>query len=188
MGTSDTAADPEQIALYAVPGRHLLPLFTLTTLTWVRGPRIMSLDLGGSAFLHIAPRTTLRALLAFARLCPNLWRLSLPINARSVPKWRKAKTAAEARPTQRSLTFLNVGESPMDTPLEVAAYLSSIFPKLGRVSAGKQKERRDEPVSAEVLACQSKWKAVEAALPLLRKVRAEEKYWTQREYEEDDSD
>ncbi|KAJ7232472.1 hypothetical protein B0H12DRAFT_1145144 [Mycena haematopus] len=193
MGTSDTAADPEQIALYAVPGRHLLPLFTLTTLTWVTLAAPVGLDLDDTgaaeiarawpriiAFLHIAPRTTLRALLAFARLCPNLWRLSLPINARS--------TAAEARPTQRSLTFLNVGESPMDTPLEVAAYLSSIFPKLGRVSAGKQKERRDEPVSAEVLACQSKWKAVEAALPLLRKVRAEEKYWTQREYEEDGSD
>ncbi|KAJ7271295.1 hypothetical protein B0H12DRAFT_730836 [Mycena haematopus] len=207
-GTTDTAADPEQIALYAVPSRHLLPLFTLTTLTFVTlagpvgldlddtaaadiaraWPRIMSLDLAGSAFLHIPPRTTLRALLAFARLCPNLWRLSLPINARSVPKWRKAKTTAEARPTQRSLTFLNVGESPVDAPLDVAAYLSSIFPKLGRVSAGKQKERRDEPVRAEVLECQRKWKVVEAALPVLRKVRAEEKYWTQRECEEDNSD
>ncbi|KAJ7237037.1 hypothetical protein B0H12DRAFT_1026617, partial [Mycena haematopus] len=130
------------------------------------------------------PRMTLRALLAFARLCPHLWWLSLPLNARSVPKWRKT---AEARPTQRCLRSLHVGESPVGTPLDVAAYLSRIFPRLDRVSAGK-KVLRDEPVRAEVLACQRKWKAVEAALPVLRKVRAEEKYWSQREYEEEDSD
>ncbi|KAJ7797794.1 hypothetical protein B0H14DRAFT_3546951 [Mycena olivaceomarginata] len=130
--TTDTAADPEQIALYAVPGTHLFPLFTLTTLTSVTlagpvgldlddaaaaeiaraWPRITSLDLAGSAFIHVPPRTTLCALLAFARGCPHLWRLSLPINARSVPKWRKPQTAAEARPTQRRLRSLHVGESP----------------------------------------------------------------------------
>ncbi|KAJ7247412.1 hypothetical protein B0H12DRAFT_1324907 [Mycena haematopus] len=205
-GTTDTAAaDPEQIALYAVLGAHLLPLFTLTTLTSVTlagpvgldlddtavadiaraWPRLTSLDLGGSAFSHIPPRTTLRALLAFARLCPHLWRLSLPINARSVPKWRKAKTIADARPTQQCLRSLNVGESPVGTPLDVAAYLSGIFPCLEWVSTGTM---RDEPVRAEVLAGQRKWKAVEAALPVLRKVRADEKYWTQREYEEEDSE
>ncbi|KAJ7268204.1 hypothetical protein B0H12DRAFT_1097497, partial [Mycena haematopus] len=111
-GTTDTAADPAQIALYAVPGTHLSPLFTLTTLTNVTlagpvgldlddtaaadiaraWPRITMLDLSGSAFLHVPPRTTLRALLLFARFCPHLWRLSLPIDARSVPKWRKART------------------------------------------------------------------------------------------------
>ncbi|KAJ7771317.1 hypothetical protein DFH07DRAFT_1057681 [Mycena maculata] len=203
--TTETAADPEQIALYAVPGTHLFPLFTLTTLTSVTlagpvgldlddaaaaeiaraWPRITSLDIAGSAFLHISPRTTLRALLAFARLCPHLWRLSLPINARSVPKWRKAQTAAEERPTQRCLRSLHVGESPVGTPLDVAAYLSSIFPRLEWVSAGKEDSR---DVRAEVLAGQRKWKAVEAALPVLRKVRVEEKYWTRREYEDEDSD
>jgi hypothetical protein len=206
-GTTDTAADPEQIALYAVPGTHLFPLFTLTTLTSVTlagpvgldlddaatteiaraWPRITSLDLAGSAFLHIPPRTTLRALLAFARLCPHLWRLSLPINARSVPKWRNAQTAAEARPTQRRLRSLHVGESPVGTPLDVAAYLSSIFPRLEWVSAGKE-DSRDEPVRAELLPGRRRWKAVEAALPVLRKVRVEEKYWTRREYELKDSD
>ncbi|KAJ7358507.1 hypothetical protein DFH08DRAFT_735176, partial [Mycena albidolilacea] len=194
---TDTAADLEQIALYAVSGTHLFPLFTLTTLTSVTlagpvgldlddataaeiaraWPQIMSLDLAGSAFPHVPPRTTLCALLAFARLCPHLWRLSLPINARSVPKWQKAQTAAEARPTQRRLRSLHVGESPVDTSLDVAAYLSSIFPRLERVSAGKE-DPRDEPVRAEVLAGRRKWKAVEAALPVLRKVRVEEKYWT----------
>ncbi|KAJ6587977.1 hypothetical protein B0H19DRAFT_1247699 [Mycena capillaripes] len=206
-GTTDTAADPEQIALYGVPGTHLFPLFTLTALTSVTlagpvgldlddpaaaeiaraWPRITSLDLAGSAFLHVPPRTTLRALLAFARLCPHLWRLSLPINANSVPQWRKPQTAAEARPTQRCLRSLHVGESPVGTPLDVAAYLSGIFPRLEWVSAGKE-DSRDEPVRAEVLASQRKWKAVEAALPVLRKVRVEEKYWTRREYEEEDSD
>ncbi|KAJ7882040.1 hypothetical protein B0H14DRAFT_1492469 [Mycena olivaceomarginata] len=205
--STDTAADPEQIALYAVPGTHLFPLFTLTTLTSVTlatpvgldlddaaaaeiaraWPRITSLDLAGSAFLHVPPRTTLCALLAFARFCPHLWRLSLPINARSVPKWQKAQTAAEARPTQRCLRSLHVGESPVGTPLDVAAYLSSIFPRLEWVSAGKE-DPRDEPVRAEVLAGRRKWKAVEAALPVLRKVRVEEKYWTRREYEEENSD
>ncbi|KAJ7897541.1 hypothetical protein B0H14DRAFT_2332455 [Mycena olivaceomarginata] len=185
------------------PAHHLFPLFTLTTLTSVTlagpvgldlddaaaaeiacaWPRITSLDLAGSAFLHVPPRTTLCALLAFARLCPHLWRLSLPINARSVPKWRKAQTAAEARPTQRRLRSLHVGESPVGTPLDVAAYLSSIFPRLERVSAGKA-DPRAETVRTEVLVGQRKWKAVEAALPVLRKVRVEEKYWTRREYAE----
>jgi hypothetical protein len=69
------------------------------------------------------------------------------------------------------------------TPLDVAAYLSSIFPRLERVSAGKA-DPRDETVRTEVLVGQRKWKAVEAALPVLRKVRVEEKYWTRREYAE----
>ncbi|KAJ7897571.1 hypothetical protein B0H14DRAFT_3853206 [Mycena olivaceomarginata] len=191
--STDTAADPEQISLYAVPGTHFFPLFTLTTLTSVTlatpvgldlddaaaaeiaraWPRITSLDLAGSAFLHVPPRMTLCALLAFAWFCPHLWRLSLPINARSVPKWQKAQTAAEARPTQRRLRSLHVGDSPVGTPLDVAAYLSSIFPRLEWVSAGKE-DPRDEPVRAEVLAGRRKWKAVEAALPVLRKVRVEE--------------
>ncbi|KAF7355847.1 hypothetical protein MVEN_00913200 [Mycena venus] len=188
-GTTDTAADPEQIALHAVPGTHLFPTFLahnahVTAAEIARAwPRITSLDLAGSAFLHVPPRTTLRALLSFAQLCPHLWRLSLPINAHSVPKWRKAQTAAEARPTQRRLRSLHVGESPVGTPLDVAAYLSSIFPRLEWVSAGKE-NTRDEPVRTEVLAAQRKWKAVEAALPVLRKVRVEERYWTRREYEE----
>ncbi|KAJ7218384.1 hypothetical protein GGX14DRAFT_436901 [Mycena pura] len=209
VSTTDTVADLEQIALYAVPGTHLFPLFTLTTLTSVTlagpvgldlddtvaaeiaraWPRIRSLrlDLAGSLYQRVPPRTTLRALLTFARLCPHLWRLSLPINAHSVPKWRKAQTAAEARPTQRCLRSLYVGDSPVGTPLDVAAYLSSIFPKLQWVSGGKV-DPRGEPVRADVLAGRRKWKAVEAALPVLQKVRAEERYWTRRECEEEDSD
>ena len=74
----------------------------------------------------------------------------------------------------------------MGTPLDVAAYLSSIFPELKRVSGGKVDPR--EPVRAEILAGRRKWKAVEAALPVLQKVRAEERYWTRRECEEEDSD
>ncbi|KAJ7218390.1 hypothetical protein GGX14DRAFT_695672 [Mycena pura] len=187
VSTTDTAADLEQIALYAVSGTHLFPLFTLTTLTSVTlaapvgfdlddaaaadiaraWPRIRSLDLAGSLF--VPPRTTLRALLTFARLCPHLRWLCLPINAHSVPKWRKAQTAAEARPTQRCLRSLYVGDSPVGTPLDVAAYLSSIFPKLKWVSGGKV-DPRGEPVRAEVLAGRRKWKAVEAALPVLQKV------------------
>ncbi|KAJ7737555.1 hypothetical protein B0H16DRAFT_1891634 [Mycena metata] len=203
--TPDTAvADSEQIALYAVPGTHLSPLFTLTTLTSVSlagpvgldlddaaatdiaraWPRITSLDLAGSAFPHIPPRATLRALLAFARFCPRLWRLCLPIDARSVPKWRSANTDAEARPTQRRLKSLHLGESPVGTPLDVAAYLSSIFPKLEWISAGKGDPRY---VRAQDSAERRQWKAVEAALPVLRKVRAEERYWTRRECQAEDS-
>ncbi|KAJ7196211.1 hypothetical protein GGX14DRAFT_526861 [Mycena pura] len=207
LAPADTAANPEQIALYTVPGTHLFPLFTLTTLTSVTlagpvgldlddaaaaeiaraWPRITTLDLAGSAFPHIPPRTTLRALLAFAWLCPHLWQLCLPMNAHRVPNWRKAQTAAEARPTQPCLECLYVGESPVGTPLDVAAYLSSIFPKLRSVSAGPV-DSQDEPVGTELLADRRKWKAVQAALPVLRKVRAEERYWTRREYGEEDSD
>ncbi|KAJ7807031.1 hypothetical protein B0H13DRAFT_2686562 [Mycena leptocephala] len=178
-GTTDTAADPEQIALYAVPGTHLFPLFTLTTLTSVTLAGPVGLDLDDAATAEIA------------RAWPESRRLTSPA-ARSRTS-RRARRSARCSPSPGSAPIsggcpcpstraasLHVGESPVGTPLDVAAYLSSVFPRLERVSAGKE-DSRDEPVRAELLAVRRRWKVVEAALPVLRKVRVEEKYWTRRD-------
>jgi hypothetical protein len=67
--------------------------------------------------------------------------------------------------------------SPIASPLAVAAFLSNVFPKLSHVYTDKFYRRNP---SETIIALDKEWKAVEAALPVLRKVRAEEKYWTGR--------
>ncbi|KAJ7838544.1 hypothetical protein B0H13DRAFT_2367414 [Mycena leptocephala] len=205
--TTDTAADPEQIALYAVPGTHLFPLLTLTTLTSVTlagpvgldlddaaaaeiaraWPRITSPDLTGSAFLFLFLNLCLFSFVPWAYgnvLNVAWWNTTPPCPYRQrVPARPAAHDALRAAslcpalppslaavPAHQRAASLHVVESPVGTPLDVAAYLSSIFPRLEWVSAGKE-DPRDEPVRAEVLAGQRKWKAVEAALPVLRKHR-----------------
>jgi hypothetical protein len=150
-------------------------------------PRIMRLQLCASSFKHISPRMTLRALLAFAQFCPRLWMLELSLDATAVVQW-EAEDPGEERRQQRRLTSLHLVDSPIGPPLIVAAFLSSVFPKLEYITT----ERAFRPIgrhppseTPETVALHRKWKAVEAALPVLRTVRAEEHYWTHRELEED---
>jgi hypothetical protein len=70
-----------------------------------------------------------------------------------------------------------MSNSCIASPLAVAAFLSNVFPKLCHVYTDKFYRRNP---SEAIIALDKEWKAVEAALPVLRKVRAEEKYWTGR--------
>ncbi|KAJ7803572.1 hypothetical protein B0H14DRAFT_2887402 [Mycena olivaceomarginata] len=205
--SAQDTADQAQIALYAIRGAHLLPLFMFRKLESVTiagpvgldlddvaaadmaraWPRIMRLQLCASSFKHISPRMTLRALLAFAQFCPRLWMLELSLDATAVAEW-EAGNPEEERRQQRHLTSLHVVDSPIGLPLIVAAFLSSVFPKLECITTERVFRpigRPPPPETPETVALHGKWKAVEAALPVLRTVRAEERCWMHRELEKD---
>ncbi|KAJ7466204.1 hypothetical protein B0H11DRAFT_59893 [Mycena galericulata] len=198
------APDPSQMALDPVPGQKLLPLFVFSNLTHVNlsapigfhlddttaaevasaWPRLISLTLAASASIHIPSRMTLRALLSFAKSCPSLFNLELQLHAAVVPKW-EAQKPDEERPRQRSLRYLDVMDSPVGPPLDVAAFLSSVFPRLRGLSTGHERRRgvkNPPPEPAHVLEQHQKWKTAEAALPVMGRVRAEEQYWTERQH------
>ncbi|KAJ7466163.1 hypothetical protein B0H11DRAFT_1869859 [Mycena galericulata] len=146
-------------------------------------PRITSLTLGAIHSMHVPSRMTLCALLSFAKFCPRLRHLELQLDATVVPKW-DAQKSDEKRPRQKTLTYLDVLNSPVGTPLAVAAFLSSTFPKLRILTAGYVPRRvgEDPPfVPSHLVARREKWKAAEAALAVLGTVRTEERYWTKRE-------
>jgi hypothetical protein len=172
--------DQAQIALYAIRGAHLLPLFMFRKLESVTiagpvgldlddvaaadmaraWPRIMRLQLCASSFKHISPRMTLRALLAFAQFCPRLWMLELSLDATAVAQW-EARNPEEERRQQRHLTSLHVVDSPIGLPLIVAAFLSSVFPKLECITterAFRPIGRPPPPDTPETVALHGKWK------------------------------
>ncbi|KAJ7442781.1 hypothetical protein B0H11DRAFT_2093438 [Mycena galericulata] len=191
-GFTERTPDQGQIALYTISGTQLCPLFVFSNLTSVNlagpvgldlddavatnmaraWPRIRSIELGTSTFTPVPPRTTLRALLSFAQCCPRLWHLHLSFDATVLPELELQP--GKKRPQQKCLTDLGVMFSPVNAPLAVAAFLSSVFPKLQRLHTDR--EHREN--QGAVLDMHRKWKAAEAALPVLRTVRAEERYWT----------
>lgn len=186
-----------QSALYAVRGPQLCPLFAFTELTFVSlsapvgfdlddatladlaraWPNITALELDASEFAHIAPGVTLGGLLPLAQHCPQLRDLHIALNASVVPDWESQKATdkkKKKRVRQWRLTGLHVSRSPIVAPLAVAAFLSSVFPKLLQVHT--EKDRQQNP-SQDTIALHKEWNVVQAALPVLRTVRAEEKYW-----------
>jgi hypothetical protein len=113
--------------------------------------------------------------------------LELSLDATAVAQW-EARNPEEERRQQRHLTSLHVVDSPIGLPLIVAAFLSSVFPKLECITterAFRPIGRPPPPETPETVALHGKWKAVEAALPVLRTVRAEERCWMHRELEID---
>ncbi|KAJ7613397.1 hypothetical protein FB45DRAFT_1008923 [Roridomyces roridus] len=193
----NTVADAAQITTYQVAVTLLSPLFIFENLTCVEltapvgfdfdndsiaslacaWPRIQHLELVSSMFQNIPSRATLLALVAFAKHCRSLRLLKLSLNAKVVPTWQTLASSPDApRPQQRVLSSLYVRDSPVGSPLAVAVFLSSLFPKLRHISTSSQGILQTEQVE-QVDPLNSQWKAVEKALPLLGVARAEERYW-----------
>ncbi|KAJ6480586.1 hypothetical protein C8R47DRAFT_1136238 [Mycena vitilis] len=82
------------------------------------------------------PRCTLLSLASFARHCPQLWLLSITVDASEVPR---VAFAAGLRQPQDKLKFLDVGTSPISTvgATTSAAFLSSIFCSLTQITADR---------------------------------------------------
>ncbi|KAJ7060567.1 hypothetical protein C8F01DRAFT_1143138 [Mycena amicta] len=101
---------------------------TLEHLTYA-WPRITTLAICSKTEVQIKPRATARALLAFARNCKFLRRLTLPLDMSPahVPSFESYR---DARPTQSTLTLFNVCTSPIENPMQVAQFLSGLFPAL----------------------------------------------------------
>ncbi|KAJ6505341.1 hypothetical protein C8R45DRAFT_547701 [Mycena sanguinolenta] len=76
---------------------------------------------------------TLLALRAFARHCPNLRRLELSFDARTVPPF-EADSGHEHPPLHHALLHLNVGQSLISQASEVARFISATFINLDHLS------------------------------------------------------
>ncbi|KAK7039638.1 hypothetical protein R3P38DRAFT_3181404 [Favolaschia claudopus] len=148
-------------------------------------PRLRQLCIFSDVFVNPPSRITLNGLLAIAQHCRHLVSLTLPIDASLAPRWpqpRDHKTGGK-RIRQNSLRRWQVERSPISNPLLVASFLSSVFPGLTTIITDQEyKHNSYSPEArielAEALAFHEKWKTAEAALPLLRKARNEERGWT----------
>ncbi|KAJ7614436.1 hypothetical protein FB45DRAFT_802342 [Roridomyces roridus] len=162
----------DQIAVYKVPAALLSPLFIFENLTSVHlaapvgfdldddsvgslaraWPRIHYLSLVSSMSKTVRSHATLLALLSFAEHCPFLSSLTLSLDAKVVPTI--ASGPDTPRPQQRALYSLVVYDSPIDSPLAVAVFLSSLFSRLRNVSS-----------RGELIDLAAQWRAVDKALP-----------------------
>ncbi|TRM58905.1 hypothetical protein BD626DRAFT_177372 [Schizophyllum amplum] len=94
-------------------------------------PRLERLTIGPNIERRAARRLCpLGALHTFAIRCPNLKTLALPLTAHEVPDIDSSLARSSAR--QSSLTYLKVGDAPIENPAAVAHFLAALFPNLER--------------------------------------------------------
>ncbi|KAG6902354.1 hypothetical protein C0995_001151 [Termitomyces sp. Mi166 len=119
---------------------------------------------------------TLRALLPFARHCPKLRMLGLFMNATTTDFPAPDSSSVYQLPTFRSLYRLSVGVSLIQEEGAVALFLSQMCPLYCEIEMGVTWE---DSVSQEVLdkllPRSKRWEKVEELLPLLTKLRIEER-------------
>ncbi|KAJ7644786.1 hypothetical protein FB45DRAFT_1053451, partial [Roridomyces roridus] len=123
-----------------------------------------------------APLITLFSLRTLASHCPRLRELELTFDANSVP---------EPRPNERQLQFelasLDAAHSPISSAIDVARYLSAVFPNLTTVCSAYDEYDMEEEMETEEDKAEFKWSAlwreVKALLPALNDIRAEEYEW-----------
>ncbi|KAJ7171369.1 hypothetical protein C8R46DRAFT_1088249 [Mycena filopes] len=192
----------EQIARHVVHGAQLLPLFSFKKLKQIglgapvgfdvddataaqmarSWPAATSISFTSTDFVHIPSRATLAGLLPFAEHCPRLTALILALDASVVPK-QNPSHRVDRRLVHKKLTTLGVESAPINKPLDVAGFLSSAFPNL-RTILNELEDKTlaaDDPAQVAAGARRARWQEVARVLPLLRKVRAEEKYWQKRQ-------
>ncbi|KAJ6621019.1 hypothetical protein B0H10DRAFT_2354569 [Mycena sp. CBHHK59/15] len=182
--TSAIEPDTGEMVHYAIMGNQLQPLFQFSNLTEVdleapsgftidditadnmarAWPRIEHLHLAAGTDTQYPPNMTLHGLLAFARHCAALSSLSIVINANNVPP---SDFAANIRVLQTKLTTLNVGQSPISKPKDVARFLSAIFSSIERIWS-------------DGAAVRNRWEEVQNLLPMIYPVREEERVWAKQ--------
>ncbi|KAI0738352.1 hypothetical protein C8Q80DRAFT_273044 [Daedaleopsis nitida] len=157
-----------------------------------RWPSLESLQLNSEPVPESdGPSLTLRALLPFARHCPNLRHLGLHINAQCVPTQPPlpplSLPSAHDVPVPRfkRLESLAVGLSAITKPEPVTLFLSQLLPLGCRVCCGLRwpdafdiaMEHALVPVSvrAAMSACWARWNDVAKLLPIATKARMDEK-------------
>ncbi|KNZ81377.1 hypothetical protein J132_00962 [Termitomyces sp. J132] len=119
---------------------------------------------------------TLRALLPFARHCSKLQRLGLFMDATTIDFPAAESTSVYQLPTFRSLHCLTVGVSLIQEDGAVALFLSQICPLHCEIEKGVTWENPVSQELADKLELRlKKWEKVEELLPLLTKLRIEER-------------
>ena len=146
-------------------------------------PRLQSLRLVPPYHAGRLSEVTLDGLLPLFRHCPDLTSLSLPINASLPPSSASSPLRADSteRPESQLLT-LDVGDSPICAPDEVAAFLSAhcTHPAFEILSA-RSAEGDSQPEHVRMRERHSAlWDEAARLVQLFAKVRGEEReYWAQ---------
>ncbi|KAJ7642632.1 hypothetical protein DFH06DRAFT_1334017 [Mycena polygramma] len=126
-------------------------------------PRIASLALKSNYHHTRTPRATAACLLSFAEHCPRLSRLTLAFDATTIP------AAESPAPVQHSLTMLNVQQSPMTTPIDMARFISGLFPTLTKLDTYREHDYNEEEdgmddIERDVIRIHYRWKEVQSFL------------------------
>jgi hypothetical protein len=123
-------------------------------------PRLQVFKICPSGTRHGPSRSTVHALVPFAKYCHRLENLALTIDATAVSNYEEkpGKGICSTR-----LRELGVHDSPINDPGRVAAFISDVFPNVGRlrVSVTGEDQKR-------------KWKEVEKLIPVFAAVRRQE--------------
>ncbi|KAJ6583415.1 hypothetical protein DFH09DRAFT_1308930 [Mycena vulgaris] len=124
--------------------------------------RLESLSIEGqdAIIFRSALNPTIMALHSFSRHCPHLHHLSLLVDATNIQMDHPSRTPRTIHTTLRSWNSLY---SPIDSPVEVADFLSSLFPSLSAISTPTFSLYRPQ------------WDQVETLVPVYAKIRADER-------------
>ncbi|KAJ6592840.1 hypothetical protein B0H19DRAFT_1224629 [Mycena capillaripes] len=139
-------------------------------------PRLRTLKF--AAYSHaIHPRATLNCLLFLAQHCRCLESLSITLDASNSP----IPDNRIPLHMQTTLTFLDVGSSPIATPLAVARFISAVFPCLVHIWSGRHEDFDDGPQiedTVEQMEYQDRWYEVQCQIPIVRAIREEGSNWS----------
>ncbi|KAJ7142952.1 hypothetical protein C8R44DRAFT_974416 [Mycena epipterygia] len=139
-------------------------------------PRVETLDLSARHCASPRPRVTLECLHSFARHCPNLAELTMTFDGTEVPT---SDIGSTNRVFQDRLRTLNVDHSAISTAIDVARFLSAIFPRLMYIMTREVPcERPDlDEVDRQRIEFHNLWNQVDELLPDLVAIREEEREW-----------
>ncbi|KAJ6460996.1 hypothetical protein C8R45DRAFT_1028905 [Mycena sanguinolenta] len=128
-------------------------------------PKVKSLHLTGSTDERRPSSMSLLGLTAFAKHCRELTRLSIGLDASTVPP---LDDLTEPIVPQSSLTYLSIDMSPINDPHAVAGFVSVLFPNLASIQTHDGWRWGDFPVSTDEEASAydriKQWKQVDALL------------------------
>ncbi|KAJ7937842.1 hypothetical protein B0H13DRAFT_1698631 [Mycena leptocephala] len=141
-------------------------------------PGIESLELASYRSTTTRPRISLGCLLLFATYCRHMRRLVISFDGTVLPT---PQLGAGNRSPQHSLKHLDVEYSAISTPISVAGFLSGIFPRLEEISSRLDDEQNPKEVAlrAQEMEFHDRWNEVQALLPHLAAIRADERNWLQ---------
>jgi hypothetical protein len=191
------------IANYVINGPTLAALFCFRNLTSVHLESPVGFNLDDATALDMArawtkirfltvescterlePRyptgMTLHGLRAFAKYCEELTWLRITVDASTVPPFDRSP---ETRISQRRLTSFDVAASPISEPRDVARFLSGLFPRLSEIHTLQDwrwedlVDVEDDEETADARAQYTRWKQVEALVPMIVAIREEERHW-----------
>lgn len=92
-------------------------------------PRVTELTLGSSELeLYLHPRLSLYSLISIAEFCPDTCRLWIAVDASVIPPI--SARGGEEGIRNHSLVTLGVKGSPIESAVDVAAFLSDLFPNI----------------------------------------------------------